>query len=82
MRPSERGMSSIPCIAGWSEFQMNAWSAVAPTVRATMEGRLKPMSARMGKEVGIICSSMRPVTSYSNAVPRYWSRRASSRGRC
>ena len=35
-------------------------------------GRLNPMSARMGTEVGIIWPIISPVTSYSNAVPRYF----------
>jgi hypothetical protein len=36
-----------------------------------MDGMLKPMSARRGTDVGIICTTIIPVTSYSNAVPRY-----------
>ena len=66
-----RGMSSIPCIAGWREFQTAAWMATAPRMMAIPEGALKPMSARMGMEVGSIWRTIRPVMSYSNAVPRY-----------
>ena len=51
----------MPCIRRVEGVQTAAWMATAPRMMAIPEGALKPMSARMGMEVGSIWRTIEPV---------------------